>query len=127
MPDAVTEQPAPAASATASLTFGGSVHLQTDLRRACYYSQSKKYDFSELLALIAPKLNSDLALVSLESILMSDGKLSDYVCVEDAADMLSSAGVDGVLLAYPRVYDQAMKGLTSTVSALSARGLTVSG
>lgn len=110
-----------------SLTLGGSVLVQSAVRKSAYYSDAKQYDFTEILALLAPSMQADLAMVTLENLIYADAKLSDTVTTEQVVPMLTTAGIDAVALGFPNVYDQGLAGLTSTMNALHGKGLAVLG
>ena len=120
-----TATPVPGGRFTA--TFGGSIIVNTELRQDHYYSESKKYDFSDVLSLIRNELTADFSLVTLENIIYPEAKLSDTVTPEDVLPMLSGVGIDAVALGYKHAYDQGMAGLTSTVKAAQSSGMTVLG
>ena len=122
---APTQTPIPGGRFTA--TFGGSVIIGTELRQAHYYSESKKYDFSDVLSLLRPELTADLSMVTLENIIYPDGKLSDTVTTDAVLPMLSYAGIDAVALGYRNAGDQGMEGLSGTIQAVQAQGMTALG
>lgn len=122
---APTATPVPGGSFTA--TFGGSIIVNTDLRQDNYYSESKKYDFTDILSLIRDELTADLSMVPLENIIYADAKLSDTNTTEAVLPMLSGVGIDAVALGYRNAYDQGLPGLTSTISAVQGQGMTIVG
>ena len=122
-----TEPTPPKAGGSFTLTLGGSVLVQNAVRKSAYYSDAKQYDFTEVLALLAPSMQADLSLVTLENLIYPEAKLSDTVTTEQVVPMLTTAGVDAVALGFPNVYDQGLAGLTSTVNALRGKGLAVVG
>lgn len=113
----------PQAGGSFTMTLGGSVNLTSALRKAGYFSEAEKYDFTDWLSLLQPALQSDLTLVSLENLIVPDAKLSDTVTTPDALAMLSAAGIDAVALGFKQSYDQGLRGVTSTVEAVQARGM----
>ena len=123
--EAPTATPAPGGRFTA--TFGGSVMVDTDLRQDHYYSESKKYDFGEVLSLVSDELAADLSLVTLENVIYPEGKLSDTNTVADVLPMLSGAGVNTVALGYRNAYDQGLEGLNATIAQVQAQGMTALG
>ena len=71
---AATPTPSPVPTATpfpggkVTLTIGGSVNIDEAIRQSAYYSESKKYDFTEIMALLQDEMSSDLPLVPLENV-----------------------------------------------------------
>lgn len=122
---APTATQVPGGSFTA--TFGGSVSVNTDLRQEHYFSESKKYDFSDVLTLLRGELTADFSMVTLENIIYADAKLSDTVTSEAVLPMLSSVGVDAAALGWKNAYDQGFAGLGSTIEAVRESGMSVMG
>lgn len=122
---APTPTPTPGGSVT--MTFGGSIIVDTELRQANYFSESKKYDFSEILALLQDDLSADFSMVTLENTMDGESKLSDNNTAADVLSMLTAANIDGVALGYRQAYDLGLSGLTATVNAAQQQGLTVLG
>lgn len=122
-----TEEPTPTPGGSVTLTFGGSIIVDTDLRQANYYSESKKYDFTELLALVKDDISADFAMVTLENTMDGSSKLSDNNTTADVLPMLTAANVNAVALGYRQAYDLGISGLTATVSAARQQGLQTLG
>lgn len=124
-----TQQPAPTPVAGGSLTmtFGGSVCVDTELRQANYYSESKKYDFSDILALLKDDIAADFAMVTLENTTAAAFKLSDSNTAPDVLPMLAAAGFDTVALGYRQAYDLGLDGVTATLAAARQQGLNTLG
>lgn len=110
-----------------TLTLGGSVAVEGTLRKACYYSEAEKYDFTDIMTLLIPEMQSDMTVVSLENLIIPDKKASDTITPQDVLPMLTTAGVDGVALGFKQAYDQGMAGVQSTIQAVQSKGLTVLG
>ena len=129
MPPQITPVPTPTpyAGGSFTLTLGGSICMDDAVRKSCYYSESQKYDFTELLSLIKGEMQSDLVMLSLENLIVPTGKVSSLIAPEAAMSMLASAGVDMVALGFPQVYDQGADGLASTVQSARNAGLTTLG
>lgn len=122
-----TLAPTPTPGGNVTLTFGGSVIVDTDLRQANYYSESKKYDFTELLALVKDDVSADFSMVTLENTTDGDSKLSDNNTTADVFPMLTAANIDAVALGYRQIYDLGISGLTATVSDAQQQGLMTLG
>ena len=136
---AVTAAPAPTVAVTAAptavpvrggtftMTFGGTVNMGDALRKSGYYSESEKYDFSEMLSFMADEMRSDLTLVSLENLVIPDGKVSALIAPADVMNTLQEIGVDVLALGFPEGYEKKLEGLASTIDAANATGMTVIG
>ncbi|MGN0971320.1 MAG: CapA family protein [Aristaeellaceae bacterium] len=129
MPPQITPAPTatPYAGGSFTLTLGGSICMDDAVRKSCYYSESQKYDFTELLSLIKGEMQSDLVMLSLENLIVPTAKVSSLIAPEAVMSMLASSGVDMVALGFPQVYDQGAEGLSSTVQAARNAGLTTLG
>lgn len=128
-----TPTPTPVPTATphpggkVTLTLGGSINIDEQIRKSAYYSDSGKYDFTEIMALLAEEMQSDLTLVTLENITSDADKVSTLNAPSAVMDMLARAGVDVVALGFPKAYDKGGAGLQATIEAAKARGLTTLG
>ncbi|MGN1020404.1 MAG: CapA family protein [Aristaeellaceae bacterium] len=129
MPPQVTAAPTetPYAGGSFTLTLGGSICMDDAVRKSCYYSESQKYDFTELLSLIRGELQSDLVMLSLENLIVPTAKVSSLIAPDAVMNAMASSGVDMVALGFPQVYDQGADGLASTVQAARNAGLTTLG
>lgn len=119
--------PTPVPGGTVKLTLGGSVNIDDDIRQSAYYSESKKYDFTEIMALLRDEMQSDLTLVTLENVTYDDAKVSAVNAPSVVMDMLADAGVDIVALGYPKAYDKGSDGLLATIDAAQQRQMTTIG
>lgn len=129
----VTPVPTPVPTATPhpggkiSLTLGGSIIIDNDVRNSAYYSESKKYDFSDIFVLIQEEMQSDLTLVTLENITYDEAKVSALNAPVAVMDALADAGVDILGLGHPKALDQGKKALDATISEAQTRELAVIG
>ena len=75
-----TPTPAPTSTpipgGTVTLTLGGSINIDEAIRKSAYYSDSGKYDFSDIFVLLQEEMRSDLTFVTLENITYEDAKVS---------------------------------------------------
>lgn len=110
-----------------AMTLTGSVCIESAVRKSAYYSESKKYDFTEILSQIAPRMRSDLTVVPLDNLIIPGAKVSDTVAPEAVAPMLASAGANVVALGFTEAYDQGMAGLQSTIEAITAKKMAAIG
>ena len=117
----------PYAGEKCTMVLGGSVNMSSTLRKAGYFSETEKYDFTDTLSLLMADLQADYTMVSLENTIDAATKLSDINTVEDVLPMLSMAGVDGVALSFKQIYDSGYSGMTATVEAVQGRGMQALG
>lgn len=119
--------PTPVPGGTVTLTIGGSVNIDDAIRKSAYYSESGKYDFTEIMALLRDEMQSDLTLMTLENITFDAQKVSALNAPSAVMDMLDAAGVDIVALGHPKAYDKGSEGLLATIEAAQKRGMTTLG
>lgn len=118
----------PAASRSFTITFTGSIMIEDSIRKGAWIDEADKYDFSEMLGYIAPELKSgDLCMIPLENIIDDQGEFSDLVTTGTMVSMLADAGVDAVGLAHPKIANEGLAGIQSTIDALRDRGISVLG
>ncbi len=122
-----TPAPTPYAGGSFTLTIGGSVCVEDNVRQSGYYKDSKKYDLDEVFSLLAGEMTGDLTLVTLENLVVEGGKVSDLIAPEAALHMLRSAGVDVVSLGFAKALDKGTEPLAETVERARAAGLQVLG
>lgn len=119
--------PTPEPGRSITLTIGGSVEIDSNLRKGAYYSDSDKYDFSDMMLLLRDELQSDLTIMSLFNLTDDDKQLSDVNAPESVWDMLAESGVDAVTLSHPHAYDLGIESVRATLNAASARCVATSG
>ena len=128
---APTSTPVPTATpvpgGTVTLTLGGSINIDDAVRKSAYYSESKKYDFTEIMALLRDEMDADLTLVTLENLTWDAEKVSALNAPSTVMDMLKQAGVDLVALGHSKAYDEGEEALQATIAAARERGLTTLG
>lgn len=122
-----TATPTPRVGGTFSLTIGGTINMDDAVRKSAYYSETQKYDMTELLSLIAGEMSGDMTMVMLENLMMQDNKMSSLNAPEALADMLSACGVKLVSCGFPKVMDKGTDGLHATLEALKDRNLKIIG
>ena len=122
---APTDTPVP--GGTFTLTLGGSINMDDGIRQSGYYSDAKKYDFSETLSLLSGEMRSDLTVVTVENIVVPDAKVSSLNTPGEIMKTLATVGVDVVALGFPQAYDQGLNGVESTVEAARDARLTTLG
>ena len=114
----------PAGEQLATVTLGGTVAIEKNIRQSCYSTDSGKYDFSELLALLHSRLSSDVNVCFLENILEDNVKVSTTVVPAGAAEALKTAGFDTAASGFSAAWSRGAEGIQSTRNALTAAGLT---
>ena len=117
----------PVPGGTVTLTIGGSVNIDDAIRKSAYYSESGKYDFTEIMTLLREELQSDLTLLTLENVTCDAEKVSAVNAPSVVMDMLANAGVDVLALGYDNALDKGLAGLQSTAEAAQSRGMTTLG
>ena len=117
----------PVPGGTVTLTLGGSINIDDAIRKSAYYSDSGKYDFTQIMALLRSEMQSDLTFVTLENITFDDQKVSEVNAPSAVMDMLRDAGVDIVALGYPNALDKGLEGAQATIAAARGRGMTTLG
>lgn len=122
-----TASPTPQPGGTLTLTIGGSVDIDDTIRKSAYYSDSKKYDFTDILAPLQGEMQSDLTILSLDNLTDASSKVSALNAPESVMDMLEIAGVDMVALGFSKAYDKGIGSLQATINAAADRGLTTIG
>ncbi len=130
---AATASPTPTPTATPvpggtiTLTIGGTVNVETAIRQSAYYSESKKYDFTEIMMLLTDEMSADLTLLTLENLTNDAQAVSELNAPSAVMDMLADAGVDIVALGFPKAYEQGGEGLNATIAAARDSGLDTLG
>lgn len=119
--------PTPRPGGSVAITLGGSIYWEDAVRKSTYYSDSDKYDATEVLSLLAADLQSDITLVSLENLVVPGAKVSDLIAPDAVMDMLLAGEVDMVALGFPKALDRGMEGLQSTLDAAHRRSLDTLG
>ena len=122
---APTSTPVPGGPVT--LTLGGSVNVEDAIRKSAYYSDSGKYDFTDIMALLRDEMESDLTMLSLENITYDGAAVSALNAPSAVMDMLAGAGVDVVALGFPKALDKGLEGLQATVEVAGSKGLATLG
>lgn len=117
----------PVPGGTVTITIGGSVNIDDAIRKSAYYSDSGKYDFTEIMSLLKSEMQSDLTLLTLENVTLDAEKVSAVNAPSVVMDMLAEAGVDVVALGYSKAFDKGFEGLQATVEVAQQRGMTALG
>lgn len=124
---APTPTPTPKVGGTFTLTIGGTINMDDAVRKSAYYSESQKYDMTELLSLIGGEMSGDMTMVMLENLIMPDSRVSSLNAPEALAEMLSQSGVKLVTCGFSKVLDKGTDGLHTTLEALRDQNLKIIG
>ena len=122
-----TATQAPKLGGTVTLTLGGTVDMDDAVRKAGYYSDSQKYDFTEMLALLRSEMTGDITFLTLENLIQPEVKVSALNAPDAAAELLRTTGVNLVAVGFPKVYDKGADGVRTTLEALHDRNLLTIG
>ena len=114
LPADAAEDAGTAARNSLTLTFGGTVAVESGIRKSCYAADSKKYDFSLLLNLMRDEFRGEGTAVFLENLLTDNAKMTDTVIPANAAEMLSEAGINLAAAGFAKAFDQGLDGLQAT-------------
>lgn len=101
-----TATQAPKLGGTVTLTLGGTVDMDDAVRKAGYYSDSQKYDFTEMLSLLRSEMTGDITFLTLENLIQPEVKVSALNAPDAAAELLRTTGVNLVAVGFPKVYDK---------------------
>ena len=88
------------AEQTVTLTFGGSIYVESAVRKAAYFSETDSYDFEDMLSLLTDEMQADLTVVPLNNLLSSSGKYTDLTAPDAALRMLTAAGINTIPLGF---------------------------
>ena len=97
------------------------------VRKAGYYSDSQKYDFTEMLSLLRSEMTGDITFLTLENLIQPEVKVSALNAPDAAAELLRTTGVNLVAIGFPKVYDKGADGVRTTLEALHDRNLLTIG
>ena len=118
---------APVAGGSFSLTAGGTVAVEKTVRQSGYFSSAKKYDFDEVLSLLAGDLAGDISLVTLENLVVPGKSMSTVVVPPEVMRMLAVSGVNTAALGFPSAWEYNTAGVATTLDAAEAAGLRTLG
>ena len=124
---AAAAEPAPAphsSGGVVTMTFGGTIALEENIRKSAYMNDSQKYDFTDIFPLLAPEVTADFSGVFLENLLLDDAKVSATVVPACAGDLLRGAGFNFAMTGFLKAWDKGGDGVRKTMGALRDRGIT---
>ena len=110
-----------------TITVGGTVAVEKAIRQSCYVSDSKSYDFTDVMKMLSDDVQGDISFVFLENVFTDDAKVSETIVPSAAASMLSAAGFQVGLAGFSKAWQKDMEGISDTSGALRENGLEVLG
>ena|GEM_PF-2541878 len=122
-----TETPVPVSGGSITLTFGGTVAVEDAVRKACYSSDSKKYDFYDILTLLQTETKSDYNGAFIENLYMDDVKVTSTVIPANGTDLLTGGGFNLAMVGFSKAWDKGAEGIRGTMSALNRKGILTTG
>ena len=123
-----TAAPVPAATERSfTLTVGGTVAMDGEVRKNSYLSDSKSYDFTDVLSLLKNEIRSDLNVVFLENIISDEEKVSDTVTPSSVARVLKNAGFQLAVCGFANAWAKESSGVSSTRTNLRENGIIPAG
>jgi len=133
--DTATPTPAPTPAPTSTpipggtvtLTLGGSINIDDAIRKSAYYSDSGKYDFSDIMVFLRDEMRADLNFLTLENITYEDAKVSSLNAPCEVMDALAGAGVEIVALGHPKAAEKGVEGIRATIDAAKEQGMATLG
>ena len=126
IPQAVTPVPA-AAERSFTLTVAGTVAIDGEVRKNSYLSESKTYDFSDVMNLLKNEIRSDLNVVFLENIISDEEKVSDTVAPASVARVLRNAGFQMAACGFGSAWAKESGGVSDTRMNLKENGIATLG
>ena len=119
-----TDTPVPEAKGKSfTLTAAGTVALEGEVRKNSYYSDTKQYDYYDIMTLLKKELQSDLNIAFTENLFSEDGKVTDTVSSGAGAAMLKAAGFNAAAGGFSKAYDKAEAGIAATRKLLPEYGI----
>ena len=97
-----------------TLTVAGTVALEGEVRKNSYYSDSKQYDYYDIMMLLKKELQSDLNIVFLENLISEDAKANDVTAPGAGAVMLKAAGFNAAACGFSKAFDKEEEGAATT-------------
>ena len=128
IPPARKETPVPQENRESfTLTVGGSISLTGEVRKNSRSTDEKVADYTDIMMLLAPEINSDESIVFLENILSDRHKVSDITAPAEAAILLREAGFNIAACAFSQAYAHGEDGVEATMETLDGAGISTLG
>ena len=119
-----TPAPAESGEKESVLTFGGIIAVEDQVRKSGYASDTKKYDFTDIFALLKPELRGSLSGAFLENLITDDAKVSNYVIPAAGAEIMSSAGFSAAFAGFGKAWEKGEAGISATIRNLKEKNVT---
>ena len=116
-----------AAERSFTMTVAGTVAVDGEVRKNSYLSDSRTYDFSDVLSLLKNEIRSDLNAVFLENIISDEEKVSDTVTPSSVARVLKNAGFQVAACGFANAWAKESGGVSSTRTNLRENGISPAG
>ena len=116
-----------AAERSFTMTVAGTVAMDGEVRKNSYLSDSRTYDFSDVLSLLKNEIRSDLNAVFLENIISDEEKVSDTVTPSSVARVLKNAGFQVAACGFANAWAKESGGVSSTRTNLRENGISPAG
>lgn len=120
---AAAAEPADAEPRSYTLTAAGVLCLEGEVRKNSWNSESKAYDYADMLMLLRNVASGDVKTVFLENLLMDSEKYNDIIAPEYAADLLREGGFTMAACGYAQSWSKGQEGIGATRTALEERGI----
>lgn len=116
-------EPAAAETRSYTLTAAGVLCLEGEVRKNSWSSESKAYDYGDMMMLLRNVTPGDVKTVFLENLLMDSEKYSDIIAPEYAADLLREGGFTMAACGYAQSWSKGQDGVGATRMALEERNI----
>ena len=116
-----------AAERSFTMTVAGTVAMDGEVRKNSYLSDSRTYDFSDVLSLLKNEIRSDLNAVFLENIISDEEKVSDTVTPSSVARVLKNAGFQVAACGFANAWAKESGGVSSTRTNLRENSISPAG
>ena len=115
------------ASASCTLTFGGSISLSGEVRKNSWNADAKMTDYSDVMMLLSPYVKADVSCVFLENILSDEHKANDNVAPASAVSLLKEAGFSVAACGFSQAYAAGRSGMEATLQVLDEQQIQATG
>lgn len=105
------------------LTAAGSIALTGEVRKNSWSADSRVYDYSDIMMLLAPKIRSDVSVAFTENLFCDNYKVNDTVAHESAAGLVRDAGFSYAACGFSQAYSHGKDGIETTLMSLHERGV----
>lgn len=113
----------PAQTRQFTLTLGGTIWLSDEIHKNCLSPDSRIYDYSDIMMLLAPKVRGDISIAFVENILSDEYKAGNTVAPESAAAVLKEGRFNLAACGFGEAFSKGESGIQATQMALLERGI----